>query len=809
MIGRHLLVTLRGLRRARAYSLISVVGLAIGIGAALLIALYVNDELAYERWLPDSDRVYLISVRSPDGGMTDWGPSDVRDWVVGEFPQFAAVTRLFASDGFFTRDGHQVSANIVWADPNVSDVLRFPVIAGSLIGALDKPDTLVLTRRAAGRFFGRPDPLGETLVLDNKHTLTVTAVIEDLPSNTDFPIEMLAASRSNYSPAVEQEKIPMTVVGAKRWNSRTYGLLKPSESIEPLREAIRTLPDRHSEVAAGGQKASEVWPLIVRSIRKIHLGAHDVADPDRENVSQLYGVVGIGVLILLVAAINFVTLRTALAMRRAIEVGVRKACGASREELFTQFTGEVFVHVCVATVLGVVLAVGMLPALNVFLSRTIPWRTLLSPLFAGGVAASIVVLTLLAGSYPAFVLAAFRPSTAARMPASGRLHRSLREGLVALQFAIVVIVVLATIVVYRQTAFGMREALRQNSDPTVLLRTRCSDALRAAMQRLPGVKAAACSSGVPQAGAGSVGPIQYNGSERLVIGTVPIGIGFFELYGIDAVAGRTFSDDFGTDRTPADNVWTTPEAIVLNEAAVAKLGIPSAKDAIGAVVNLNHGSGVTGVFTGEHDARIIGVVKDFQMGSVRQGIYPSVFFVDPWLFRVLNLKLDGRSIPETLDAIDRVWADMGDPGPAQRGFFEQTVQQLYGDLRRDFQLFSVFAGIAILISALGLIGLAAHAASARTKEIGLRKVLGSGRGGILGLLMWQFSRPVLLANVIAWPVAYVVMGRWLEGFARRIEFEPWMFIGAGVAALSVAAATVILQAWTIAGIRPIVALRHE
>jgi putative ABC transport system permease protein len=186
-----------------------------------------------------------------------------------------------------------------------------------------------------------------------------------------------------------------------------------------------------------------------------------------------------------------------------------------------------------------------------------------------------------------------------------------------------------------------------------------------------------------------------------------------------------------------------------------------------------------------------------------------VFFVDPLLFRVLSLKLDARSTPETLDAIDRVWREMGDPGPPQRSFFEETVQQMYGDMRRDFELFTVFAGIAILISALGLVGLAAHAASARTKEIGVRKVLGSGRADIVRLLMWQFGKPVLLAYLIAWPTAYFAMSRWLAGFASRINLEVWMFVAAAAATLLIAALTVAGHAWTIAGVRPVVALRHE
>ena len=809
MIGHYLHVAARTIPRAGPFVFISIAGLAIGLGAALLIGLYVQDELSYERWLPDSDRVYLISVRSPDGSMTAASPSDVGRWVAADFPQFEAVTRLGRTSGFFKRDEHEFTEEIVWADPNVFDVLRFPVIAGTLAGALDEPDTLVLTRRLAEKYFGRPDPLGETLVLDGEHAVKVTAVIEDLPSNTHWRIDVLASAVSGHSPITEQDERPMTVVGAKSWRFQTYGLLKRGESIEPLREGIRTLPDRHSQRAAGGQAASEVWPLIVAQVRTIHLGARNVASPDTEDLSRLYGSLGIGFLIVLAAAINFVTLRTALALRRAVEVGVRKACGGNRSALFAQFMSEVFVHVCIATAVGIALAATLAPALNTFLDRTIAWQALFTAPFLGGVAALLVAVTLLAGSYPAFVLASFRPSVVTKARSTGQLQSGVRQGLVALQFAIVVSVLIATIVVHRQTAFGMRESLRLGTDPTVLLSAECTDALKDAMARAPGVKGVTCAGNIPQAGTGGVGPVIYNGSERLVLGNISVDIGYFEFYGYELAAGRYFSEDVGADKTPKDVVWSVPESIILNEAGVARLGIPSPQAAIGEIVTLNHPSGLVGTFSGEHEAEIVGVVKNFQMGSVRNDYYPSVFFVDPWLLGIMSIKIDGRSTPEALDGIDRIWREIGEPGPPERWFFEETVQQIYGGLRRDFELFSVFAGIAILISALGLVGLAAHAATARTKEIGVRKVLGSGRGAIMGLLMWQFAKPVLLANVIAWPAAYFFMSRWLEGFARRIELEPWMFVAAALATGALAAVTVVMHAWTIAGVRPVVALRHD
>lgn len=810
MIGHYLHLAARNVPRAGPFVLISIVGLAIGLGAALLIGLYVHDELSYEHWLPDSERIYLISVRSPDGSMNDSSPSDVGNWIKADFPQFEEVTRLTRGNTFFKRDEHEFSEVITWADSNVFDVLRFPVVAGTLKGALDEPETLVITRRFAEKYFGRPDPIGETLLLEGKRPMKVTAVIENLPSSTTlFGVEAIAAGHSAESPIVVQDARPMTVVGAKGWMFGTYGLLKRGESIEPLRERIRTLPDRHSEQAAGGTPPSDIWPLIVRQMRAVHLGARSVSSPDSEDYSRLYGALGIGALIVLAAAINFVTLRTALALRRSVEVGVRKACGGNRRALFAQFMSEVFVHVGVATALGIALALAALPALNSFLDRTIEWQTLLSSNFLGGIAALVVTVTLLAGAYPAFVLASFRPSLVTKARATGKLQNGVRQGLVALQFAIVIAVLIATIVVHRQTAFGMRESLRLASDPTMYVVTNCNDAMKAEMARVPGVKAAACSSNVFMAGTAGVGPVIYNGSDRLVLGNVNVDIGLFELLGIELAAGRYFSDDFGADKTPEGAKWTVPESVILNEAGVAKLGIASPQAAVGQMVTLNHPSAAVGTFSGEHTAQVIGVVKNFQQGSVRNDYYPTVFFVDPGMFRLVNLKLDRGKVPETVDAIDRVARAMGPPGPPQRQFLDDTVQRIYGDLQRDFELFTVFAGVAILISALGLVGLAAHAASARTKEIGVRKVLGSGRGEIMALLMWQFSRPVLLANLIAWPAAYLAMSSWLAGFARRIDLEPWMFVAAALATLAVAALTVAAHAWAIAGVRPVVALRHE
>jgi putative ABC transport system permease protein len=329
------------------------------------------------------------------------------------------------------------------------------------------------------------------------------------------------------------------------------------------------------------------------------------------------------------------------------------------------------------------------------------------------------------------------------------------------------------------------------------------------MRQVDGVRAVACSMGLPQRGFQDGAPLVRPGALPIAVRYLGLGVGFFELYGYQLAAGRFFSAEIGTDVSPADNVWTRPEAIVVNETAVRQLGFGSAEEAVGQIAMFRRMFREPATLTPMHEARIIGVVEDFQIGSVRGAIPPAVFLVDGAQSRMISLKLDGRATPEALEAIDRTWKELGGSGPLPRFFFEQAMENMYLDLRRQAQVFSVFAGVAIFIAVLGLVGLAAHAAVTRTKEIGIRKAVGGGRVEIMRLLLWQFSRPVLLANVIAWPVAYYVMGAWLQGFARRVELDWWMFAGAAAAALGVAVAAVSLHTWVMAGARPVEALRHQ
>jgi putative ABC transport system permease protein len=465
------------------------------------------------------------------------------------------------------------------------------------------------------------------------------------------------------------------------------------------------------------------------------------------------------------------------------------------------------------------LAAAALAPVNTFLSRAIDLSMFADWRVASATIGFLALVALAAGAYPSLVLSSFCATTVAKSSSAGGTRTGVRQALVLLQFAILSALVIATAVTYRQMTLGMREALRQNTEPIVMARLAqesdgrtpaapCAQSLVARMRSIEGVQQVACSLGLPQQDFQFGAPLIRPGAPPLQVRYLPLGIGFLELYGYRPVAGRFFSAELGTDVSPPDNVWTRPESIVVNETAARQLGFSTAQEAVGETAMFAHVFRQPDTFTPPHQARIIGVVEDFQIGSVRAAIPPAVFFVDEGQATLMSLKLDGRATPDVLEAIDRTWNEHGGSGPLPKTFFEQTMQNMYLDLRRQTQVFSVFAGIAIFIAVLGLIGLAAHAAVSRTKEVGIRKAVGGGRREIVQLLLWQFSRPVLLANLVAWPIAYYVMSAWLRTFARRVELDWWIFAGAGAVTLAVAVAAVSMHTWVMAGARPVEALRY-
>jgi putative ABC transport system permease protein len=517
----------------------------------------------------------------------------------------------------------------------------------------------------------------------------------------------------------------------------------------------------------------------------------------------------VGALIVLMAGVNFVNLMTARAGRRAVEVGVRKLVGADRRDLVIQFIGEALLYAALAGVIALAAAEAMTPGFNAFLGRHMAFPYALAlPVLLG----LVLLIGVLAGLYPAMVLSSFRPANVLK----GKLVRGsggavLRQGLVGFQFAVLIGLVVATAVIWRQTVFATRESLRLNSDQMLMISAPCfPDALRQEIAVLPGVAGVACSADAPLSNH-LVTDVHLPGGQLVNIDANNVGFGFFELYGLRPLAGRFFSQAHrGEAMSAAEDRPSRVEAVVINATAARELGYARPADAVGKSFNWMHDKDrSTGQLFQVHPARIIGVVDDFPISSIRSRIEPTAFYVQPDQQTYLNVKLKGRDIPETRKAIETLWSKLGFSGRINAFFLDEVVQARYRDVTQQGQLFGVFAGIAVFIACLGLVGLAAFATERRTKEVGIRKAVGASAFDVLRLFLWQFTVPVLWANLLAWPLAFLAMSRWLQGFAYRIPLTLWPFVLAAAAAVLIAWLTVFAQASRAARARPVTALRYE
>ena len=804
MFRNYLTAALRNLARNRLYAGINIGGLAVGFAAAIFIGLFVRDEFSYESFIPAHQHVYRVSSfrivpgRSPI--FVPVVPPDVAAWMKLDFPGVQSATRLASEEVGLRHGDFEASDYIAWADPDVFEVLPLQVFAGNLRTALERPDAIVLTRQMARKYFGRDDPIGETIEINRQHSMQVTAVLMDLPSNTHLETRIFASGRAAYSRLAVLDAMPGAAIH-KPWDALTYVRLSPTASIDELARALPDFIDRHLQFP-GADKISAAIQLTLIPIAAIHLYGPGSATAD-------YALAAIGALTVLLASLNFVNLTTARATRRAIEVGVRKASGASRTDLVIQFIGESMIYVALSMVLALALVEVLMPYFNAFLGRTIVFDYWRSPDLAMSIVCAVLLVGTLAGAYPAVVLSAFPPAWVLRNRSGGPIgSQRLREALVILQFAILIGLTVSTGVLYRQTNFATRESLRLDKDQVLLIRGACAKAFKDEVRGLAGVRSAACSFLAPTLNPVVI-PTRLHNGQSLSIHESAIDVGFLELYGFKPLAGRFFSAAHEQDVPPEHSKLPLGLTVVINETARRQLGYASPGDAIGQSVPLALLRSLDDNQVDAYTAEIIGVVTDFPMGSIRDPIGPTVFYVQPNLFQLMSVKLSGRQIPETLASIDLLWKRLGNTRPVSRFFFDQQVEDTYRDMIRQQQLMTALETVALLIACLGLFGIAAFSSERRTKEIGIRKVMGAETRDIMRMLLWQFSRPVFYGSLIAWPVAAFIMHRWLQGFAYHVELGPWLFIATTALTLVIALITVSAHCWPVARAKPAAALRYE
>ncbi len=794
MLRNYIAAALRNVVRNKLYAGLNVAGLALGLSAALLALLFVRQELSYDRFIPGHERILVVTglMLRTSGDMT---PAYFKRWFEADFPGIT-LTRLAPKDVSAGRNDIEAMEKSGWADPNFFTLMRLPTVAGDLGTALDQPDGLVVTRRVARKYFGRDDPIGETLNLNREHLFRITAVIEDLPSTTHLAPEIYGSARNLDFGLVQLDQQP----AGEGFNTQvmTYILAEPAKGTD--RETLqRAVPDFLARnLGAFLKRAGVTYEMNLVPVADLHLWPNKISSMKPHGSKTAVATVGgAGLLIVFIAVVNFAGLATARASRRAVEVGVRKTSGATVRNLMFQLLGETAAFVLVATTIAVA-AVGLiLPAVDTALAPGLAaqWMT---PFVLASIIAFVFVACLLGGFYPAFVLASLRPATVLKGKTQTARSTRGRAGLVALQFSVLILLAVAVAVINGQTVYSLRDGLRVARDQILVVYAPCRGPFADELRRMPGVTGAACSNRDPFNMFGFISAIRRDGTE-FNIGISGVGPGYFEVYGVRPVAGRLFAEG-RDDRGLAER---TLPIVVLNETAVRELGFASPEEAVGRTfINRENRGGPP--------SEIIGVVPDF-IFDLRSIKIPPIIYVGAFANpnSVLNVKLTGQDVPETLDRIDALWKRVGEPRPMRRQFVEEYLQTKYIDVIRQQGFIGGLCATAIVVASLGLFGLSASTTEQRIKEIGVRKSMGATRTDILRLLLWQFAKPVIAANIIAWPAAYLVMQRWLEGFAYHINLELWMFLAASGFALVVALATVIGHALLVARAHPVDALRYE
>ena len=789
MLKNYLIIALRNLRRHRAFSFINIAGLAVGMACALLILLYVQDELSYDQYHVNKDRMYRLVTGSGSDTYEAiakvsgaWGAALLED-----LPDVEQVVRFrFMGPALVSRgDTRFYEIGAFYVDPSVFEVFSFSLVAGDPQTALSQPNSIVLTRSIAKRYFGEEDPLGQTLTFDSQRAWTVTGVMEDVPATSHFTFPFLVSNLS------EPDSLRYDWVRNQHY---TYLLLDENASPEAVEAKIPAVLTKYI-----GDEAAAGFTPFLQPITRIHLHSNLFREMAANgNVAYVYIFSLVAFFIVLIACINFMNLTTARSVRRAKEVGVRKASGARRGVLIQQFLGESLLLSGLAMIVALVLVSLLLPAFNELTGKALSFGLLQNASLLLGLLGITLFVGVVAGSYPAFVLSSFRPAAVLKGERQGAGRAGLRKGLVVFQFAISAFLIIAAGVVQNQLTFIQSKDLGFNREQIVTIPIRENpmqeqyETFKEALLQQPGVVSVSASGNLPGGGDWGI-PLQPEGltqEETPDMRILVVDQDFLDTYEMQIVAGRDFS---GIQATP------THSAFLLNEEAARQLRWT---DPLGKQI----GSAPIGL----EPSPVVGVVKDFHFRSLHEAIMPLVFFIpQPNWFTVFSVRIRPDNIDETLAAMEATWTRFEPNHPFTYTFLDEQFAALYQSERQVATLLSYATGLAVLIACLGLFGLAAFTAEQRTKEIGVRKVLGASVPSLVVLLSKDFLKLVALALVLAAPIAYFAMHRWLDDFAYRVEISWWIFLTAGLAALLIALLTVSYQAIKAALADPVKSLRYE
>ncbi len=793
MFKNYFKVALRNLGRNKVYAGINIAGLALGLATAVLLLLWVQDELSFDRFHRNAPSIYrVVSHIGTGGSRQTWestqGP--VATYALKEVPgvqNAVRVTRNYDMTLFTHGNNTFTESNNAYVDPAFFTLFDFGLVKGNPRMPFPDKNAVIITESMARKYFGTEEPLGKVIQVDQKDNFTVSGVVKDLPANSsiqyDFFFSIALMAEKQYPPGSYWKSLDGDWGNYKL---TTYLLLQPNTSMEAVAAKLTNiLHTHHPHHKEGGAAVS----YALQPFTDVHLYAPDGSENGAQTV-RVFLIVG--VVVLVIACINYVNLSTAQAMQRAREVGVRKVIGADRSQLFVQFIGESALVFVIALVLAIGIMYALMPLYNELSGKTMTLN-LFQPQTALTLVGALGVTLLLAGIYPTLLLSSFQPLQVMKGKlAAGHSGAAFRRVLVVVQFAVSVVLIVGTLVMKGQLQYIREKQLGYDKENVFSFGMRGEmnqrfESIRNELLKETGV------TGVTRAGSNlleignTTGDTDWDGKDpgrMFMIHPMAVDEAFLGTFRMPLAAGKGFSG------TKADSTH-----FVLNETAVREAGL---RDPVGKRFKLWNTEGT-----------IIGVVRDFHFSSMRQKIEPAIFFYRPdWCWNVY-VKTTGQDAPKAIATAEKLWKTFNPAYPFEYQFMDDSYDRMYRADQRTGTLFDCFAAVAILISCLGLFGLATHTAQRRVKEIGIRKVLGASVTHLVALLSKDFLRLVLAAFVLAVPVAWYVMDRWLQNFVYRISVGWWVFAIAGAAAVAIALLTVSYQSIKAALANPVKSLRSE
>ncbi|MRG45455.1 FtsX-like permease family protein [Chitinophaga sp. SYP-B3965] len=793
MFKNYFKIACRNLWRHKGFTFLNILGLSVGLAVFFLIFLYVRFETSYDSFNTKADRIYrVVSDLESRSETLHWASTaaPVAIHIKTDFPEVASFTRLYKG-GVLVRKGDTKfqESNTVFADSTLFKIFDLPLIAGNRETMLKDPLSIVLSETTAKKYFGNADPLGQTLIFTTDNlSATVTGIMKDIPENSSIKADMFVS----LSTMAKQFNDSMDY----RWRSYvlySYLLLEPHTHAKTLEAKLPAFIDKH--LGEELKRDQEKVTLKLEPLRDVYLKS-DRSGFVKGNINNVYIFSIVAVFILLIAAINFINLTTARSAERAKEVGIRKVVGAERFQLARQFLGESLLISLISFVIALPLCSVLLPLFNQMAGKTISTGIFSHPVYVLALFGIALSVGLLAGLYPALILSSFNPIVSLKGRFStGTRGLQLRKVLVVTQFAFSITLIIGTIVVYMQLNHMRSHDLGFTKEQMMVVETRGDDnkwALRQEVASLPNVLSTSFSMSVPGRGTYGAATKVENTKGEMQPATLELNFvdfGYLEQYKLRMAAGRTFSNKISTDST---------QAIVLNEKAARLFGYASPQEAIGKRFSQWGSEGM-----------IIGVVKDFNFTSLQDEIKPLSMRIQTQSSNLLSIHVNTKDLPATIAAIESKWNRIIPSQPFSYFFLDEDFNEQYRSEEQFGNLFLNFAILTIFISCLGLLGLASYSTIQRTKEVGIRKAMGASAASITLLLSSDFLKLVLIAFLVAMPIAWLGMHQWLEGFAYRTTLSWWIFATTGLATVMIAFVTISYQAIRAALVNPIRSLRTE